>query len=137
MKLADIMHTELVTALQSESLNAAARLIKEHKIKHLPVLEKGGELVGICTDRDLKRASASDATLLEVHELLYLLDQVKLSEVMTKSPVTASPAMSVSNGAKLMVEKRVGCLPLTKANKLVGIVTNTDFLKVLANGSDS
>ena len=135
MKLAEIMHTDLITVVQSESLNAAIRLLKDHDIKHLPVLEDTGELVGIITDRDLKRASPSDATLLEVHELLYLMDKVKLSEVMTKSPITAKPEMQVPEAAKLMAEKKVGCLPVTKADKLIGIVTVTDFLKLLANGA--
>ncbi len=76
MKIASIMHKKVVTAKASDTLNWATKLLKEKQIKHLPVLDGKQKLAGVITDRDLKRASASDATLLEVHELLYLLDRV-------------------------------------------------------------
>ena len=63
-------------------MNDAIKLLKNHNIKMLPVMEKG-RLVGIVTDRDLKRASASDATTLEIHELLYLISKIKIKEIMT------------------------------------------------------
>lgn len=134
MKIAEIMHKDPITVTGGDTLNAATRLLKNHDIKHLPVLEADGKLVGVVTDRDLKRASPSDATSLEMHELLYLIDKVKMSEVMTKRPVTVAPGMAVPEAARLMANERVGCLPVTSHEKLVGIVTTTDFLKVLANG---
>jgi acetoin utilization protein AcuB len=117
----------------SDTLNWATKLLKEKKIKHLPVLDGKRKLAGVITDRDLKRASASDATLLEVHELLYLLDKVKLSEVMTKRPKTATPAMTLQKAARLMVDGGIGCLPVVEKGKLVGIVTQTDLLDYLGN----
>ena len=89
-------------------------------------------MVGVVTDRDLKRASPSYATLLEVHELLYLMERVKVSHVMTKKPVTADPGMSVPAAAGLLVKHRIGCLPVVQEGRLVGIVTQTDFLNCLA-----
>ena len=123
---------KLISALAEDSLSKGIRLMQEHKIKHLPVTDGDGKLVGIVTDRDLKRASASDATSLEVHELNYLLDKVKLSEVMTKSPFTVTPATSVQNAARLIAEKKLGCLPVLHHGSLVGIVTTGDFLRCLA-----
>ncbi len=69
---------------------------------------------------------------MEKHELLYLLERVKLSEVMTKSPVTVPPTMRVQAAAKLAADKNIGCLPVVNGGKLVGIVTSGDFLRLLA-----
>jgi acetoin utilization protein AcuB len=132
MNLESIMNTKPISVTQDDSMNAAIRVMKEKGFKHLPVLDKAEKVVGVVTDRDLKRASPSDATLLEIHELLYLLEKVKVSQVMTKKPITATPETSVQDAAGLMVRHKAGCLPIIKAGKLVGIVTQTDMLKCLS-----
>ena len=71
-------------------MQKATELLKEHNIRILPVMEIG-KLVGIITDRDLKRASASDATTLEILELVYLLSKIQVKEIMTKEPITIAP----------------------------------------------
>jgi acetoin utilization protein AcuB len=134
MNLQGIMHSQPVTVSPEDTMNAAIRKMKEQNFKHLPVVDRSGDLVGIVTDRDLKRASPSDATLLEVHELLYLVEKVKVSQVMTKKPITAPPETKIEDGAGLMVKHRIGCLPIVSGNRLVGIVTQTDFLSYLAHG---
>ena len=68
------------------SMQVAISLMKEHRIRMLPVVKKD-KLVGVITDRDLKRASASDATSLDAHELLYLLMKIKIKDIMTKKPI--------------------------------------------------
>jgi len=130
--LAAIMKPQPVTVLPDDTMNVAIRMMKEQNFKHLPVVDRSGELVGIVSDRDLKRASPSDVTLLEVHELIYLLEKVKVSQVMTKKPITAPPDSSVPSAAAIMVKHRIGCLPVVGAGKLVGIVTQTDLLNYLA-----
>ena len=72
----------------------------------LPRLVKKGKLVGIVTDRDLKEASASDATTLEIHELLYLLSKIKVIEIMTKTPITMPPDYTIEEAAQILLEKR-------------------------------
>ena len=116
----------------NESLSTVSHLFKEKHIRHLPVV-LGGKLVGIITDRDIKRASASDATLLEVHELLYVLNKIKASEVMTENPITVSPGSDLKAAAGLLVQNKIGGLPVLEGNKLVGIITDTDILAHLAN----
>lgn len=127
-----IMTPNPVTTKAGDSLLVATRTLKEKGFKHLPVLDGNGALVGIVTDRDLKRASASDATTLEVHELLYLLDRVKIEEVMTRKPAAVTPDESVQAAAKLMTDRKIGCLPVMEAHKLVGIVTKDDLLRLVA-----
>jgi len=75
------MNKNVITIKSDDAMSDAMRLLKEHDIRLLPVMNKG-KLVGVVTDRDLKRASASDATSLEVHELLYLLSRIKIKEIM-------------------------------------------------------
>ena len=81
------MSKDAITVDINDSMQDATKLLKENDIRMLPVMKRG-KLVGIITDRDLKRASASDATTLEVHELLYLLSSIKIKEIMTKNAIT-------------------------------------------------
>lgn len=134
MKVEQMMVRNVITAKETDSLNMAAKLMKENIIKHLPVVNGDGELVGILTDRDLKRASASDATMLEIHEMLYLLDKVKIAQVMTSNPVTGSPVMTIQEAASVMVKHKIGCLPVTIGKNLEGMLTVTDVMKFVANG---
>lgn len=127
-----VMTKSPITIKASDSLLAATRILKEKGFKHLPVLDGNGALVGVVTDRDLKRASASDATTLEVHELLYLLDKLKIEQVMTRKPVSVASQETVQNAAKLMVEKKIGCLPVVEGGKVAGILTKDDLLRLVA-----
>ncbi len=132
MNVVDVMTKDPVTVTPEDSLLTATRLLKEHPFKHLPVISGDSRLVGVVTDRDLKRASASDATTLEVHELLYLLDRLQVAKIMTRDTVTVGPDESIQHAARLMIDKHVGCLPVMRDNRLVGIVTRDDLLKLLA-----
>mgnify|MGYP001579329994 CR=1 FL=1 len=131
MKIQDLMNTKLETVLDSDPMSVAMRKLREKKIKHLPVLNSSGKLVGIVTDRDLKRANASDATTLEIHELLYLLDKVKVRQIMTRNPVVARPDAGVGAAARLMAQKGIGAMPVCREGKLVGMITTTDLLRRL------
>ena len=133
--IASIMTRNVVTIRAGESLLAATHILKEKRFKHLPVLDGNGALVGVVTDRDLKRASASDATTLEVHELLYLLDKVKIEQVMTRKPETILATDTVQAAAKRMTEKKIGCLPVLEGKTVVGIVTKDDLLRLLAGST--
>jgi len=132
MNVDAIMSRKPITVADDDKMGHAIRMLKDHGFKHLPVVDRAGKVVGVITDRDLKRASPSDATLLEVHELLYLLDQVRVAQIMTRTPVTVPAATPVADAARLMVDKHLGCLPVLENGKLVGIVTSTDMLTCLA-----
>lgn len=134
MNVSAIMTKKPITVAVDDTMNLAIRKMKDQNFKHLPVVDPAGAVVGIVTDRDLKRASPSDATLLEVHELLYLLEKVKVSQVMTKKPITTGPETSIATAAGLLVKHKIGCLPVVDNGRLVGIVTQTDFLNYLAQG---
>ena len=134
MKSGAIATKSVITLRTRDSMLTASKLLKEKAIRHLPVLDDSETLVGVITGRDIKLASASEAMSLEIHELLYLLDRIEVSKVMTKNPVTVAPNTSVQEAAALMVKHEVGCLPVVNAGKLAGIVTDMDMLKLVARG---
>lgn len=127
MLVADIMQTKLVTVTPRTTLPEAVRLIQQRGIRHLPVVEED-RLVGIVSDRDLKRAMASPATNLTVHELGYLLDRLTVEEIMTRPVIIIGPSFPVEEAARIMVREKISALPVTEGAGLVGIVTETDVL---------
>ena len=131
MKARDIMTRELTTVTPEQSVLECSQILKEKGFKHLPVLERG-RVVGVVTDRDLKRVSASDATTLEIHELLYLLDKLIVAKVMTRDVVHIAADASVNDAARMILERKVGCLPVLEGDALVGIITRDDLIALLA-----
>ena len=97
----------------------------------LPVMKKG-KLVGIVTDRDLKKASASDATSLEIHELFYLLTRIKVKNIMTKDVITVPPDFTVEETAQVLQKNKISGAPVVDADgQIVGTITQTDLFRVL------
>jgi acetoin utilization protein AcuB len=141
MLVRDVMQTKLVTVTPLTTLPEAIKLVAERRIRHLPVVDPGGGLVGIVSDRDLKRAMASPATSLEAHELRFLLDRLPVAEIMTRTVVTIDPESPVEEAARLMVQKKIGAVPVVDAGDLVGILTETDalalFVEMLGAGVPS
>ncbi len=123
------MSKNLITIGPDDSLEKAMDLMKKHRIRRLPVMD-GDRLVGIVTDRDVREAWASDATTLSVYELKYLLDRVKIKEIMTKQVITITPRHTIEEAAKLMYEWKISGLPVLEKGKLVGIITESDIFKI-------
>ena len=126
----DWMTPQPVTISPKTTLPEARDLMKENKIRRLPVLKKG-QLVGIVTFGDIREALPSDATTLNIHELTYLLDRLYARDFMTPVPVTVSPDTTIAEAARLMLERKVGGLPVMDDGRLVGIITETDFCRLL------
>jgi acetoin utilization protein AcuB len=125
------MSKKVVTVDAEESMQETMRLMKINNIRRLPVMKKG-KLVGIVTDRDLRSASASDATSLEVHELLYLIRKIKAKEIMTKNPITIPLDYTVEETALIFLEKKISGAPVVNRNgNVIGIITQTDLFRVL------
>jgi len=125
------MSKNVITIDVDDSMQNAIKLLKENKIRMLPVLKKG-KLVGIVTDRDLKRASASDATTLDIHELLYLISKIKVKDVMTKDPITVPPDFTVEETAEVLLDNRISGVPVVdQGGNVVGTITQTDLFRVL------
>ena len=109
----------------------ALQLMKENQIKTLPVFDRGA-IVGVLTDRDLKRASASDATLLEVHELLHLLTRIKAKDIMSRNPITLPDTYTIEEAAEVLHDHHISGAPvMDDKGRMVGIVTQQDLYKAL------
>ena len=113
----------------------ARALIHDKGIRHLPVVEKDNRLAGIVTDRDIREAAPSDATLLSVQELHYLLGKLKVSSFMTPKEklITITPDTLIEEAVQLMHDNKIGCLPVLEGDKLYGIFTETDALAHLVD----
>ena len=124
-----------VTINPEASFFDARNLIHEKGIRHLPVVDENNALVGIVTDRDIREAAPSDATLLSVQELNYLLGKLKVSSFMTPKPklITITPDTLIEEAVQLMHDNKIGCLPVVEGGKLYGIFTETDALDHLVD----
>lgn len=125
------MSKEVITIDADETMQRAIGLLKEHNISMLPVM-KNEKLVGIITDKDLKHASASDATSLEIHEILYLTGQIKVKDIMTLKPITVTWDFTVEEAAEVLLKNKISGIPVTGLwGDIVGIITKSDIFKVL------
>jgi len=132
MLIENWMTKDVITGTPETSMMKASKIMKEKGISRLPVVDEKGVLVGIVSDRDIKDASPSKATTLDMHELYYLLSEIKLKDIMTKKVVTIRQNETVDRAAAVMLEHNVGGMPVVdEAGKVVGIVTDSDIFKVL------
>ena len=130
MLVRDWMTTGVATVTTESSISDAAALMREKRVKHLPVL-KAGKLAGILSDRDIKQYLPSKGTSLDIYELNYLLAQTKVGDIM-KSPVfTVAPETPVEEAAMAMHDRSIGCAPVVEGDRLVGIISDRDIFKVL------
>ncbi len=133
MLVKDWMTKDPVTITDETSMMKAIHMMKERRFRRLPVLHEG-KLVGLVTDRDLKEASPSKATTLDVHELYYLLAELQIKEIMSRNPISVSPEDTVEHAAQLMLEKTISGLPVVEGDgHLVGIITQSDVFKAFIN----
>jgi len=122
------MTTSLHTVTPDTTIVDALTMARAERIRHLPVME-GTKLVGLVTDRDLR--SAVPPAWSEADEYRKSVSTKKVSEVMSRAVITAAPMTPVEEASKLMYENRIGCLPVTENDRLVGIITETDLLRSL------
>jgi acetoin utilization protein AcuB len=129
MLVKDWMSKDPITITDDTSMMKAIHLMKQNRFRRLPVLQEG-RLVGIVSDRDLKEASPSKATTLDVHELYYLLAELQVKDIMSRDPVTVSPDDTVEHAAQIMLENTISGLPVvTDHGDVVGILTQSDVFR--------
>ena len=128
MYVEQIMSRNVAKCSEDTRVTHLSGMMHEHCIHHLPVVRGEDTLVGLVSFRDLQRLSPSPATTLSVGEANYLLGKLTASKVMHTQVVTCSPDTLVEDAAYLMRREGVGCLPVTRDGRLVGIVTVEDML---------
>ena len=125
------MTSQVITAERDLSMMKASRLMKEHSIKHLPVMQDD-RLIGIVSDRDLKEAQPSDATSLDIHEMYYLLEKVKIRSLMSANLHTTTADEVVERAAAQMLKHDISALPVVdRKGNLEGIVSKGDLFRAM------
>jgi acetoin utilization protein AcuB len=132
MNVGDIMATNVVTIPSKTSIAEAKRIMAAHRIRRLPVVDKG-KLVGIVTEHRLESVSPSKATSLSVWELTYLLDTTTVKEIMERDVVTCSSDTSVEESVAIAQGNKVGAIVVVEGGRVVGIITTNDIFYKIVN----
>jgi CBS domain-containing protein len=135
--VSEVMESEIVTLAAGDRLDLADDVMRLARLRHIPVLEDG-RVVGVVTHRDLLAASLSKALAFDPQARRTFMRSVDVGEVMSRDPVTVAPDASLREAARLMIGRRIGCLPVVKPDgTLVGLVTETDLLRAAFLGDDA
>lgn len=134
MNVRDLMRTDLITTGPETSMLEARRLMNDKRIRHLLVTD-GPKLLGIVTDRDIRLNLPSPATSLSVWEINYQIARMSVASVMTNGPIIVSPRQDAKEAAVLMLDHKIGALPVVDGGKLIGIITETDLLRAFVEKS--
>lgn len=132
LRVRDIMTRDVQTVRRNDQLAIADDLMKQARIRHLPVLDDYDRVCAVVSQRDLFRGALLRALGFGGRAEDSMLRQVVVKEAMSDELYTATPDMTAAEAARLMIDRKVGCLPVVEGEKLVGIVTETDFVRLLA-----
>lgn len=131
MRVRDLMSTDVATVSRNDQLLLADDLMRLGRIRHTPVLdEASGEVVGVLSQRDLFRGALARSLGYGAHAQQKMMGMLLVKEVMTTDPVTVEPETSLADAARLMLERKIGCLPVVAKGRLVGILTESDFVRL-------
>jgi CBS domain-containing protein len=127
MKVADIMVKEVATLDIEDELSLANDIMRLGRIRHLPVVS-GEKVMGIISERDLFRSSLAQALGYGNKDSREVMRTLRIKDVMVKKVVTITPDTELKNAVAIMVERKIGCLPVVQDDKLLGLITETDIL---------
>jgi CBS domain-containing protein len=123
------MTARVFTLRPKDDLAALYDLMDAEHVRHVPIVDREGDLVGLVTQRDLARSALGQQDELPLSEQRELLRRRKIREIMAIDVETADPETSLKEAAAMLLENKIGCLPVTEGNHLVGILTEADFVR--------
>lgn len=133
LKVRDVMTPDVTTLKRNEKLTLADDLMQLGRIRHLPVIDEDqGGLVGIVSQRDLFRGALAQALGYGQHGRRKVLDTLLVKDVMATEVITTSPDTLLADAARILAERKIGCLPVVENGRLVGILTEGDFVALAA-----
>jgi CBS domain-containing protein len=112
-------------------LPEARRLLRQHRIRRLPVVNAEGRLAGIVTEGDINRVSDSHVTDVRDYNLYHRVGDLPIGEIMTRDPVTVTPDMPIIDVARLLLDHRIGGVPVMEDERVVGVVTESDLFRLM------
>jgi acetoin utilization protein AcuB len=131
MLVKDWMSRNVVALDVSDTMQHAINAIMENNVSLMPVMEDG-KLVGVVTDRDLKRASPSDAARLDMQQILYHVSRLEVGAIMSRYPITVPIDYTIEEAAELMIQNKIsGCPVVDEKGEIKGIITKNDLFKAL------
>lgn len=130
MRVADYMTSDPVSVTEDMSMKDAVELLRQHHVRHLPVVQ-GRMLIGIVSDRDIRKASPSLLSGVDMSEYEEVLSSTPISRVMTREPFTVTPDTDLRDAVQIILDKRVGAVPVVNGNELVGMFADFQGLGVL------
>jgi len=128
--VSDIMTREVITLKRNDSLQLAKDILSLDRLRHFPVVDDG-VVVGVVSQRDLYKASLGSVLKYGEKAQQAFLQGIAVKEVMSEPPITVTPHVSIQEAARLMMERKIGCLPVLDGAQLVGIVSETDMLRII------
>jgi CBS domain-containing membrane protein len=133
----DLMTEDPKTVRLEDSLAHLYDLMDTLHVRHMPVVDEDGDLQGLVTHRDLVRGALHSDADLPVSNRRQMLQSIEVQEVMTAEPETATPRQTARDVAQLMLDNKFGCLPVVEGSRLVGIITESDFVRHVRDQIDS
>lgn len=131
MFVKDWMTSPAITITKDKTIPEAVKIMRKEKIKRLPVVDENNKLIGLLSDIEIQEYLPSEATTLDAFELGYLLNKIKIEDVMKTIVFTTHPNISIEEAAMEMYNRSVSSLPVIENNKVVGIITERDVFKEL------
>jgi len=132
--VSDLMTTPVHTITADRSLSDLAELFDRHDVRHVPVVDGEGDIVGLVSDRDLLRNVLTDQADVPLSVRDSAMQGTLVETIMTEEVVTLEPNDTAQKAARTMLENKFGCIPVTEGARLVGIITQSDFLRLYADG---
>ncbi len=132
--VSDLMTREVVTIDANECLSLADDIMQLGRIRHMPVVDEDQNLIGILSQRDLFRGALAVTLGFGRHAQNKMLDSLRAKEIMKSDVLTIHPDASIEEAADIMLTKKIGCLVVIEAQQIVGILTESDFVKLVAKG---
>ncbi|MGK5093776.1 CBS domain-containing protein [Deltaproteobacteria bacterium TL4] len=130
IKVKDIMTTDLYVLQENDSVNLSRFLMESKRIRHVPIVNLDYDFIGLLTHRDLLALSVSTLAGISEEELAAIQRSIAVKDVMNVGIKTISPELDLRSAAKMILDQKFGCLPVVKGKKLVGIVTEADFVRI-------
>lgn len=134
LKVMDLMTENVFSVNADEDLSRLNDLMEDIHVRHIPVKDQEGRLVGLVSQRDLTRSALYTSRDLPLTEQRELLKRMKVSEIMTADPETTEMDQDIEEAGQIMLDNKLGCLPVVENGKLVGILTEADFVKFVVEG---
>jgi CBS domain-containing membrane protein len=132
LRVRDLMTPKVVSVLPEDSVATAYELMLDHRFRHLVVIDKDGDLVGLLTHRDLLRHSLIERAELPLSLQCSVMLRIRVEEVMNSEVETADPGQPLQEAAMIMFDNKYGCLPVVEGTRVVGILTESDFVRWFA-----